>query len=205
MRSFKVLNLFSIPVFESNIEVKKEWLTYLKNNVEYERMHSENGNISKDRYLLKKIPDLKLQIDEQVNLFLKKFLHLRNHIEFYMTNSWSVEHSPNDYAHGHIHSNSILSGVYYLDVDENSGLIEFQRDHRHMNLFNGNLVFEYDKFNEVNSDYWGIVPKNGMILLFPSHLMHNVKKNLSNQKRYSVAFNYFAKGHFGNEEGELNI
>ena len=68
---------------------------------------------------------------------------------------------------------SILSGVYYLKVPQNSGNICFR--------------IKQDKkwyFYEIES-------KENMLLLFDSKLEHSVKKNLSNQKRVSIAFNLY--------------
>ena len=68
---------------------------------------------------------------------------------------------------------SILSGVYYLKVPQNSGNICFR--------------IKQDKkwyFYEIES-------RENMLLLFDSKLEHSVTKNLSNQKRVSIAFNLY--------------
>ena len=45
----------------------------------------------------------------------------------------------------------------------------------------------------------------GKVVIFPSHLEHKVEKNLSKEKRYSIAFNFFVKGKFGREEYILEL
>ena len=50
MPEFKAHNLWPIPVYESEIPVKKEWKTYLE-NIEYRRTHIGNSDISVNRYL----------------------------------------------------------------------------------------------------------------------------------------------------------
>ena len=74
--------------------------------------------------------------------------------------------------HDHL-KGSILSGVYYLKVPQNSGNICFR--------------IKQDKkwyFYEIES-------RENMLLLFDSKLEHSVTKNLSNQKRVSIAFNLY--------------
>ena len=63
MRSFKVHNLWPIPVYQGNIPVKKEWKEKIL-NLEYERTHIKNSDISKDRYILDSMTDLKQEIDD---------------------------------------------------------------------------------------------------------------------------------------------
>jgi ectoine hydroxylase-related dioxygenase (phytanoyl-CoA dioxygenase family) len=56
-------------------------------------------------------------------------------------------------------------------------------------------------FNIWNSDLWKVQVKNNTIVLFPSSLYHSVDKNESDYERVSIAFNVFARGEFGSEEG----
>jgi ectoine hydroxylase-related dioxygenase (phytanoyl-CoA dioxygenase family) len=57
----------------------------------------------------------------------------------------------------------------------------------------------------VTSDSYALKLNEGTIVLFPSHLNHSVEENLSNQNRYSIAFNFFVKGKFGKEEYQLEL
>ena len=75
----------------------------------------------------------------------------------------------------------------------------------HVNLFHTSINFEYNKYSYVNDDLQVFKIKNGDILLFPSHVMHKIRKNLSDEPRYSLAFNYFVRGKFGLNEYELEI
>ncbi len=43
----------------------------------------------------------------------------------------------------------------------------------------------------------------GKLILFPSNLMHRVNENKSHKNRYSLAFNLFCKGTFGEKESLL--
>ena len=61
MSEFRAHNLWPIPVYESEIPVKQEWKDFVV-NLEYERTHINNSDISKNRYILNNISDLKSDI-----------------------------------------------------------------------------------------------------------------------------------------------
>ena len=73
-----------IPVYEANIPVKQEWKDVVI-NLEYERTHINNSDISKDRYVLNKIPDLKKDIELHCELFVRKYLTVKNNAQFLFT------------------------------------------------------------------------------------------------------------------------
>ena len=204
MPEFKAHNLWPIPVYDSETPVKSEWLNYIL-NTEYERMHIGNGDISKDRYILNSLPDLKKEIEHHCELFVKKYLKLKENAKFYLQNSWSVKHNPGDHAQIHSHGSSLLSGVYYLKTKPNCGNLVFHKNPIYTNTFHQSIRFEYDEENNINAGQYAIDVSEGKIILFPSHLEHGVYKNKSNDERYSLAFNFYVRGKFGKEEYELEI
>jgi uncharacterized protein (TIGR02466 family) len=198
MNDFKKHLLWSVPIYESKIAIKKEWAEFSK-NCDFKRMISDNGNITKDFYVLDKLPELKNIILQHKNNYVYDFLKIKTKFDFYLLNSWITEHKPNDFAHSHIHANSLLSGVVYLNVPKNSGKIVFTKDYCYNNIFFPNIFIEFEENNHINCvDFW-FEPKEGDILIFPSRLLHSVEKNLSNQNRYCLSFNFFVKGEFGNK------
>ena len=203
MPEFKAHHLWPIPVYESRIETKKEWQDHIE-KLEYVRTHIGNSDISVDRDVVKKIPDLKKEIDKHIFAFTKKYLTIRKGLDFYMLNSWVNIHNPGDAAQIHHHSNSLISGVYYPIAPASSGDLQFHRGN-HKNLFDHCIMMEYDDPFYVNSDRYILDVFTDLIVLFPSHLEHSVKKNISNKKRYSIAFNYYVKGVLGKEEYRLEF
>ena len=203
MPEYKVHQLWPKPVFENEIPVKTEWVNFA-HKCDYERMASENGDYTTDKYILDKLPDLKDLLLEQVYLFTTNFLKIID-TEFYYLNSWIVKHYPNDWAHPHMHNNSLLSGVYYLDTSKDVGDIKFIRGCGEQEIFPSAITPNYSEFNWVNSTETGVKVSNGKLLIFPSNLMHSVEPNLSQSNRYSLAFNVFCKGTFGEKESKLTL
>jgi len=204
MPQFKVHQLWPIPVYEAEIPVKQGWKDAVI-NLEYERTHINNSDISKDRYILNDIPDLKSDIESHCELFVRKYLTVKDNAKFYLQNSWSNIHRPNEDSQIHYHASSLLSGVYYPILPKNSGDIAFHRGSIYTNIFHHSIRFEYKENNNLTAEKYVLNLKEGTIIIFPSHLEHSVEKNNSNENRYSIAFNFYVRGKFGKEEYELEI
>ena len=204
MPEFKTHNLWPIPVYEADIPVKQEWKDAVV-NLEYERTHINNSDISKDRYILDNISDLRREIENHCENFVRKYLTVKDNANFYLQNSWCNIHEPNEHSQIHYHGSSLLSGVYYPILPDNSGHIAFHKNGIYTNIFHQSIRFEYDEHNNLTAEKYVLNLKEGTIVIFPSHLEHSVEKNNSNEKRYSIAFNFYVRGKFGREEYELEI
>tara|TARA_B100001093_G_scaffold446071_1_gene450063 strand:+ start:61 stop:678 length:618 start_codon:yes stop_codon:yes gene_type:complete len=204
MPEFKTYNLWPIPIYEAEIPVKQEWKDVIVNS-EYDRTHINNSDISKDRYILNNIPDLKSDIEKHCELFVRKYLSVKDNAKFYLQNSWCNIHGPEEESQIHYHGNSLLSGVYYPIFPKNSGNIAFHKGSIYNNIFHQSIRLEYEEHNNVTAEKYVLGPKEGTIVIFPSHLEHSVEKNNSNENRYSLAFNFYVRGKFGKEEYELEI
>ena len=174
---------------------------------EYERMHSKNGSYTTDKYILDKpeLSSLKNNILKCVNQFVFEELRVSSDVEFYITNSWAVKHRKGDWAHNHSHTNSILSGIYYIDVNEDSGELNFSKEANHFTIFPMHLDLDVKNYNILNSKNWSFLPKNNQLFIFPPWLLHSVSNNESDQERYSLAFNVYIKGKIGTKEFQLEI
>jgi hypothetical protein len=201
-----IFPLFSTPLYESSIpSIAEDDVNYII-NTEYERMESRSGNMSVNKYILNadELQSLKLSILDHINVYLHDILKIKKDLKFNLLNSWAIEHLPNDYAANHRHLNSLFSGVVYIKTSENCGNITFNSDRIHP--FSDTIGFNFEEYNIFNSSSWHFPAEDNKILLFPSILAHKINPNLSNSKRYSIAFNLFIEGTIsrGNNE-ELTI
>jgi uncharacterized protein (TIGR02466 family) len=85
----------------------------------------------------------------------------------------------------HNHPNSILSGVYYLQAPENSGVISFSDPRSAAQV----LVPPMTEFSPWTLPKISYQPQAGTMLLFPSWLLHGVEMNMSSELRISLSFN----------------
>lgn len=95
--------------------------------------------------------------------------------EVRLTNIW-ININNNGHSNGrHKHSNSTLSGAYYLRANPKQG----------------DIVFDDAKdWDPSKANKYSIVPKTNMLLVFPSSLNHEVLPNETFQDRISVSFNF---------------
>jgi len=201
----QILQLFSTPIYIGIMTTLDEELKNKIKQVEYEKMQSGNGYISVDKQLLNQVEyqQLKEEVDYHIETFSRETLRVSNEVNFNMSTSWALKQSQDGWAHSHIHSNSVISGVFYLNQHENFGNLVFERTHD--NIFTSTLDPNFTDFNPINSRSWAIQPIANMIILFPSILKHKVEKTQCMEERCSVSFNYFMKGTFGYKESILKL
>ena len=120
--------------------------------------------------------------------------------KIYITQSW-INLTESGQSHNkHVHTNSFLSGVLYLDAIDNVDRITFYKE-------------EYDVLNVAPSKYTTLncqsetfFVKTGKLLIFPSLLSHEVPKIDTNRKtRISLSFNTFLKGRLGDETETTSV
>ncbi len=203
-KTVNVLPLFSSPIAIMQLPklTEKEFNFVL--NIDYERMFSNNGFYSINKYILNSLEliECKRKILDHLQIYVRDILKISSDISFKLTNSWIVKNIPEDYASGHIHENSLISGVLYLKVPQDSGNIVF---HREFFPFTRLISLKYTERNLFNCDSYSLTPKEGLLLFFPSIVGHSITKNISDQNRYSLSFNFFPTGKFGSEDSALTI
>ena len=104
-------------------------------------------------------------------------------IDVALNNFWINENYKHSYNISHTHPGAHLSGVYYLEVPENSGNIFFEDSSKQ--FVNLHTFFEGEDFYS----HYTVDNCNNQLIIFPSNISHGVQKSLSNQPRISVSFN----------------
>lgn len=88
--------------------------------------------------------------------------------------------------HGrHIHTGSVISGVYYIRAGEGAGQITFE--HPAADHFMQDLKYAQPSLLTVPTI--SIRPNSGELVLFPSHLPHKVEQSYTDTKRVAVSIN----------------
>lgn len=184
----EIIPLFSTPVYYSNIE-----------NLDYDEIASQlqlsnfkdsylNILLSTEEYVIDKLPKLKQNIIEHVNNYLFNNLQYKPY-EYYFSDSWFVKIKSNGHSIKHLHTNSMYSGVVYLDLPKSGGEIKFYSTENNSTLNTVKYLTDVKESNIYNSNSWSFKPTRGDILLFPSYLFHQVLLNESSDVRHSFAFN----------------
>lgn len=208
---FSVTPLFAVPLYRSTLGKVDDNLKIYIEKLEFERMPADNGDYTVDKNILhdSNLSDLRNKIQQHIDYFMYDLLDCKETQCFEIQNSWVNRHTTGDYAGPHNHSNSLISGVYYISVQDQSGAIQFEKNKSYFNLWPDLLDIEFnndlDKTNIFNAQAWAISPMPGDIVLFPSHLHHSVYENRSDQLRFSLAFNVFPRGLLGGKLNTLRV
>jgi uncharacterized protein (TIGR02466 family) len=140
---------------------------------------------------LHKIPpfqDFISKLKNEVKTYCNEMLLIDyNNLE--LTSLWANIHTENSAHDLHMHSNSFVSGVYYVRVpDKDQGHISFADPRDVREVFITDHTDPTDKRVTRIYDY---KPQNGMLILFPSWLKHRVNQfKLDNDYRISMSFNF---------------
>lgn len=174
-------NFFATPIWHSflNIDTSK-FLKRVKkfcDNTELSNISSING-IQKRNFLDE---ELFSEIEHNIPKTNKSFPDHRIY-------SWVNINSAgaSNMRHSHMNTSIILSGTYYLQVPENSGLIKFHDPRGHMIQDMPDTKYYFDGYS-----YQTIKPEKNLLLFFPSWIEHEVEENKSTKNRISISFNIF--------------
>jgi uncharacterized protein (TIGR02466 family) len=145
-------------------------------------------------------PDGKLQTDQTLH-HLAEFLALTDIINgaatgvldflkivyasLEITGCWANISPPGDGHRPHTHPNNYLSGVYYVQVQAGADTISFDDPRPQTNIISPAT----SEITDENAGQIHITTREGLLVLFPSWLQHQVPRNKSQRNRISVAFN----------------
>jgi len=189
--------IFPTPIYISklNRELTNKELSFIDKS-KLDVYKNEGNTTSNDNYILnhKAFKQLKEELDLRIQDYFEKVISPANKITPYITQSWLNYTETNQYHHKHEHPNSLVSGVYYINSDEQNDKIKFFND--------AYKTFkpEIKEYNIWNSQSWWFSVKTGDVILFPSSLTHMVETKQGDNTRISLAFNVFIKGTVGNNK-----
>ena len=190
--NYKTVNIFPVPVHQFDVngfsEIQDELIDYAysvqKLNPIGESISNHGGwqstsfsIVNEDNILhkflincLAEFPVIKKSVDIKVE-------------------AWININKPGDYNVMHQHPSCDLSGVLWIKSHKDCGVIEFQSPVEFQTYDEiESYTEEFKHFNNYNHNYC-FNPIEGRILVFPSHLRHQVKENKSKENRISVSFN----------------
>ena len=192
----KTINIFSTPITIKNdlISLSDSELNIIKSFI-YEEKENKNY-FTKDFNVLDKLEHINRQLVHYLNAYGRDVLGLRKENELYITNSWCVKTKKGGFHPPHSHPNSLISGVYYIDVGNDNQHIIFEHENQVFKEFK--FLLDYKKDTHYNTNKFATAIKNNDLILFPSWLKHEVLENKTDFTRLVLGFNVFIKGEMGN-------
>ena len=142
-----------------------------------------------------KLKKLKEFCERHIDIYVKEIIATKEkELDFYITQSWLNITKPGESLRQHNHSNSIISGAFYIATEEDDAIMFTDPNVKIKTL----ISLETEFFSVWNSSTWSYPVRNNLLILFPAWLDHGVTQNLNaTRDRISLAFNVFVKGSIG--------
>ena len=200
----ELIQLFPIPVYISRYA--NDYTNEMKfihnaecNDTNKDKDHNlfnghKNTNRNRqsvDNFILDN-PELE-NIRKWINLKINEYARnvMGSNSEMVITQSWLNKSGKGESHHEHQHPNSMISGVWYPQTNENLPPIEFRTSSAR------DVTMEIERYNQFNSATFMLPMKMGELIIFPSNLSHSVQPNQSDEERISLSFNTWPKGNMG--------
>jgi uncharacterized protein (TIGR02466 family) len=187
-----IKDIFKVPIYVKNLSLNndsiKDYCYLLKKEDTIGRVISNFGGWQSKDLQGTHLPlnDLFKEIINHSSLFMKE-IQLKKYDNIKIDNIWVNINGHKDSNNTHLHPNSLISGVYYVNAFENAGALKFSRDDIIAYDWNERTI---DTLNEYNSISYFSKPVVRNLVLFPSWLSHSVFPNESQtQERISISFN----------------
>ena len=120
--------------------------------------------------------------------------YFKESLMFTITDCWVNKYTMMQVIRNHTHSNSFISGLFYLTNHEKSGATCFSVP----DPWTESTHNEYQNITVHNTQQYirsDVYPTAGTLLLFPSQVYHHTKTvNSPDQVRYTISFNCFPSG-----------
>jgi len=198
--SIIINNLFPIPVYQtrrdSGLDSTEE--KEIEDIIEEGMIKNLNRSYSNNSYIFDtRLYNLKEFCEQHIKTYVKKIINPTEELDFYITQSWLNVTKPGGSHQIHSHTNSIISGAFYIQTDVGQTITCYDTHKNNQPI----IDLEVKELNLWNSNVFDFGVTNNQLLLFPSWLDHGVQQNEKQTKDViSLSFNTFAKGIFGKRE-----
>lgn len=210
MKTARLNHLFSIPLMEFDYGQISEDENKIINHYLNDLRPNVHNFATKETYILNKekgLSNLKKFINNSIYTYVKHVIvgddYNQDELNFKITQSWANLTKSNSFGHHkHTHSNSVISGVFYVKTNDDDS-VTFANDY----LASMTMKTPIKVYNQFNSEEWKLAVSAGNLLLFPSNIPHKVEFVRGKEDRISLSFNVFPYGLLGGRDdlNELRI
>lgn len=199
-----IIDTFAMPPicafdYDGDMEVIMDVVKGLKYN------NSGSNSKSENKYVLDQLPELEAFCKKSSEEYCREICGANCDIT--IEQSWVNINYTGDTAESHWHSNSYLSGVFYIASNPKDGSpIRFHSALRGFAYYPNEGKWGYDEDGELNpytSSTCDLASIPTKLLIFSSLLPHSVPMNKSKDARISLSFNTTPTRPFG-DENRLN-
>ena len=196
-------DLFPIPlgVYDLDREITGDEIAAVK-SLKYYINHGNHTSENTSIFDLEALCFIRQFAEQSIATYCNEVYAMTDEVEMYITQSWANCTKPTGWHHLHKHANSIVSGVFYIETNDDDS-IHFQHEIPFNPMVNYHLPIK--DYNAYNSDTWWVPAMKGRLYLFPSCLEHEVTKVQGNKDRWSISFNTFIRGEIGEKKSLTHL
>jgi uncharacterized protein (TIGR02466 family) len=193
----EMMNLFAVPVVRSaiNRSFTSDEMRFFQEELR-DPINAISNFSSRNKSVLNApaMTSLRAFIQSCLDNYLATVFSPANNVKLKVTQSWLTLSRKGESHHSHVHPNSVVSGVLYINLAKDDG-INFYRNQDSIwyELLRGQETYH-------NAYRYFIGAKVGDVLLFPSNQSHGVREVVEDVERVSLSFNTFFDGELGREE-----
>jgi uncharacterized protein (TIGR02466 family) len=202
MTETKVFDLFPIPLYVTTYDKDLTEIVKYFDNQEMNEPNGGYGIISKNSYVIDSevCKPLSVWIMDHFRKFATDVMRYE-YKELQFAQSWLTYKKPGQFHRAHTHPNTIIAGVFYYDVQEDDAAICFSKEARSYNrsYIEPSLLPDFQNYPHSQEEIY-FKPKQGNLIIFPSHLTHGVPPNTTNRVRKALGVNALTKGTLGDKE-----
>jgi len=212
--TYGVHGTFPCPVYitkrDSNLSPMQSLRHQREEEIEIENIIEEgmqfngsNSNSISSYIFDTKLKKIKQFCEEQIKIYVEQVIcPVEGDLDFYITQSWLNVNRPGEIHYEHCHSNSIISGVFYISTGEDDNITFFDPNYHLKNV----IKFETKSSSIWNDETYVVQANSNELILFPSWLNHMVEANPKATKdRLSISFNTFVRGTLGEKTGKYEL
>jgi uncharacterized protein (TIGR02466 family) len=193
----ETMNLFATPVIRSSLErgFTADEVAFFQQQLQQPIKAIANYSSQNKQVLAEAaMASINARIQQSLDHYLQTIFATSNRVSLKVTQSWLTLTRKGESHHSHVHPNSVVSGVLYINVGQQDG-INFYRNQ-------DSIWYELLRQQETyHNAYRYFIPVSvGDIVLFPSDLSHGVRELAEDVQRVSLSFNTFFEGELGREE-----
>ena len=179
----------TVCFFELGRNLTKKEMSFI---MKQKQKPNDGNSTSVNNSLLenKTLKNLNSFIKDSFNNYATNVLRIKDDVTLNLTQSWANFTQKGEFHHKHNHSNSFLSGVFYVKAEEELDKIMFFKEGYDQ------IKLEPKDFNIHNSDSWFFKVKSNQLAVFPSSLTHMVPPT-DTEERVSISCNTFPVGVLG--------
>ena len=198
-KKYDLINLFSVPLgiypYPYNFQEELKWIQNFECPKQNHHLGFTFNRQSEDSFILdnSELKNIRTFIEDSLHNFMHEILMYQD--DLVITQSWLNKNPKGTSHHEHAHPNSLISGVWYPQVNEQTPPIHFTKPY-----YSSQIELAPKQYNNYNSSTFLMPIDPGSLILFPSYLRHSVPPNQSDTERISISFNTWPKGNFGDQK-----